>query len=332
MTTGAAPTPDIVYAWLGDSLPDWARLSLRIAARTAGLETVLICSRKVGIVDGIARQVWLEDFYEPPEDKWAAKKGIRYAFRNGFWRKAFERFIVLEQYAASHRVSALFHAEVDNLLFRVNELTRRLDAAGRGVFCPRDAKARGVASLVYVNDASALTRMVEAFFDDRIAVTSDMELLGHLLQHDGGFHSLPNERALAVDPSWDWAALPVEVTGGIFDANALGQFMFGIDPRNGGVFMRNGFLNEYRGCDLWSLHTTLDVQAGECTLSRKPGGEAAAHLYNIHVHSKLFESIADPVKLARIIDRLNAGQTTLLSVRLVQWRPIRALLSRLNMA
>lgn len=332
MTSNAESTPELVFAWLGETVPDWARVSLRIAARTSGLPTVLICSRQVGVVDGITRHVWLEDFYEPPEGKWAAKKGIRYGFRNGFWRKAFERFIVLEQYVASHRVSSFFHAEVDNLLFRVNTLTQRLDAAGRGFFCPRDAKTRGVASLVYVNDTATLTRMVEAFFDERIAVTSDMELLGHMLQRDGTFYSLPDQRVLTGEASRDWSTLPVDCTGGIFDANALGQFMFGIDPRNGGVCMRNGFLNEYRGCDLWGLHTHLDVEAGECSLSRKPGREGEIPLYNIHVHSKLFQTIADPVKLARIIDRLNDGQTTLLSVRLGQWRPIRAVLSRLNRA
>jgi len=332
MTTPAGDAPELVYAWLGDTLPDWARISLRIAGRTSGLSTVLICSRKVGAIDGVGRQVWLEDFYEPPEDKWAAKKGIRFGFRNGFWRKAFERFIVLEQYATSQGVSSLFHAEVDNLLFHVNKLTQRLDAAGKGFFCPRDAKTRGVASLVYINDTTTLGQMVEAFFDDRIPLTSDMELLGYMLQTNPQFYSLPTERMMHDQPLQEWLPLSIDITQGIFDANALGQYMFGIDPRNGGVFMRNGFQNEYRGCDLWNLFVTLDVAAGQCTLSKKLNREAEFPLYNIHVHSKLFKEIADPQQLSRIIDRLNNRQTTLLSVRLAQWRPIRAVLSRLNTA
>jgi len=330
MTTIAPGAPELVFAWLGDTLPEWARISLRIAGHTSGLSTVLICSQKIGVVDGVTRQVWLEDFYEPPEDKWAAKKGIRFGFRNGFWRKAFERFIVLEQYATSQGVSSLFHAEVDNLLFRVDELTEPLDAAGRGLFCPRDAKNRGVASLVYVNDTTTLRQMVETFFDDRVHVTSDMELLGHLLQHDDQFHSLPTERGMNDTPTMEWPALSIEQAKGLFDAAAIGQFMFGIDPRNAGMFLRNGFLNEHRGCDLWKLHFVLDVETGKCTLGRKPGGAGAVRLYNIHVHSKLFKTIQDPARVSRIIDRLNDGRTTLLSVRLRQWRPIRAVLSRLN--
>lgn len=330
--TAAATECEIVFVWLGGTLPDWARVSLRLAGQTAGLPTVLICSRTVGTVDGIGRQVWLEDFYESPEWKWEAKKGARSRFRDGFWRKTFERFIVLEQFATSGRAAPFFHAEVDNLLFRINDLGPRLDAIGRGCFCPRDARARGVASLVYVNEMTALSRMIEVFFDERIAMTSDMEVLGHMLQHDSGFYSLPNERVLAPEASPAWRTLSVEDTGGVFDANALGQFMFGIDPRNGGICMRNGFPNEYRGCDLWTLRIHLDIAAGKCTLSRKEGGEGEIHLYNIHVHSKLFHTIADPLALTRIIDRLNKGQTTLLSVRLVQWRPIRAMLSRMNMS
>jgi len=332
MTTMPPTAPDLVFVWLGDALPDWAKIALRIAGRTSGLSTVLIGSRKIGVVDGVARQVWLEDFYEPPEDKWAAKKGIKFGFRNGFWRKAFERFIVLEQYVAKYGVSALFHAEADNLLFHVDELTQRLDTAGEGLFCPRDAKNRGVASLVYINDTSTLRQMVETFFDDRISVTSDMELLGYMLQHNSQFYSLPTERALNDEPLREWSAVSIDTTNGIFDANAIGQFMFGIDPRNGGVFMRNGFLNEYHGCELWNLHITLDVEAAECILNSKASIESEVPLYNIHVHSKLFKTIADPRQLSRIIGRLNNGRTTLLSVRLSQWRPIRAVLSRMNWA
>jgi hypothetical protein len=284
--TIAPSAPELVFVWLGDTLPDWARISLRIAARTSRLSTVLICSRKVGVVDGVARQVWLEDFYSPPEDRWAAKKGIRTSFRNGFWRKAFERFIVLEQYVAKYGVSSLFHAELDNLLFHVKELTQRLDAAGKGFFCPRDAKNRGVASLVYINDTSTLRQMVETFFDDSIPVTSDMELLGYMLQHNSQFYSLPTERIMGDPPVPEWPALSIEQTKGLFDAAAIGQFMFGIDPTNCGMFLRNGFLNEHHGCDFWKLFFVLDVETGKCTLRRKPNGEGEVPLYNIHVHSK----------------------------------------------
>ena len=56
MTTISLRAPDLVYAWLGETLPDWARISLRIAGRTSGLSTVLICSRKIGVIDGVTRQ------------------------------------------------------------------------------------------------------------------------------------------------------------------------------------------------------------------------------------------------------------------------------------
>jgi len=332
MDTPAETSPALVYAWLGDTLPDWARISLRIAGRTSGLSTVLICSRKVGVVDGMTRQVWLEDFYEPPEDQWAAKKGIRTSFRNGFWRKAFERFIVLEQYVAKYGVSSLFHAELDNLLFRLGGLSRSLDAVGAGFFCPRDTKARGIASLVYINDTTSLQQMVETFFDDSISVSSDMELLGYMLQHNSQFYSLPTERALNDEPLQEWSAVSLGVTQGLFDACAIGQFLFGIDPRNGGVCMRNGYLNDRRGYDLWKLRITLDVETATCTLSKTLSGAGEVPLYNIHVHSKLFKTIADSGQLSRIIGRLNDGRTTLLSVRLSQWRPIRAVLSRMNWA
>ena len=159
-----------------------------------------------------------------------------------------------------------------------------------------------------------------------------MELLVHLLQHNEQFYSLSTECIMNDPPVQEWPALSIEQTKELFDVAAIGQFVIGIDPRNCGMFLRNGVLNEHRGWDLWQLYFTLEVEVGKCTLSRKPNGEGEVSLYSIHVHSKLFKAIADPGQLSRLIDRLNNGQTTLLSVRLVQWRPIRVVLSRLKRA
>jgi len=174
--------------------------------------------------------------------------------------------------------------------------------------------------------------MVETFFDGSISVSSDMELLSYMLQHNSQFYSLPTERALNDEPLQEWSAVSLNATQGLFDACAIGRFLFGIDPRNGGVCMRNGYLNDRRGYDLWKLRITLDIETATCTLNKRLDGEAEASLYNIHFHSKLSKTIADPRQLSRIIGRLNNGRTTLLSVRLSQLRPIRAVLSRMNWA
>ena len=58
----------LVYVWLGERFPDWARTSLLLSKQTSGLSTLLLSSRKVGVVPEAGEQVYLEDFYRRPRN------------------------------------------------------------------------------------------------------------------------------------------------------------------------------------------------------------------------------------------------------------------------
>ena len=303
----------LVYVWLGERFPDWARTSLLLSKQTSGLSTLLLSSRKVGVVPEAGQQVYLEDFYRRPEAVMLTYKTKRSEFRNAFWIKTIERFTVLEQYMKQNSSESIFHAELDNLVFDISLLGQKLDATGSGLFCPRDSVNRGIASLIYINNAKALGELNNRAFYQGNNGANDMELLGRLLLDSDYFYSLPTEAALNPESPPQWRYVMPELTGGIFDGAALGQFIFGIDPQNVKGPLYNGFENENKGIDLWSLKFSMDLKKGYASVSRK-GATGIYNLYNIHLHSKLFDDLIVKDRFGSILDRIHEGNITLISV------------------
>ena len=139
-----------------------------------------------------------------------------------------------------------------------------------------------------------------------------MDLLGELLRHSNKFFSLPTEAVFASDKAnLPFKCVAQNFTGGIFDAAAIGQFLFGIDRRNCSGRLFNGFENENRGCNLWALKYEIDLQNGLATIGQR-GDSIKTNLYNIHVHSKLFKKIQIKGRIGKIIQQIHVGKKTLM--------------------
>jgi hypothetical protein len=102
--------------------------------------------------------------------------------------------------------------------------------------------------------------------------------------------------------SWKYVAL--EIIGGIFDTATLGQFLFGIDPKNCRELSYNCFESENKGCDLWKLTYEVNLQAGKASIGLRDG-LSKKNLYNIHVHRKLFKKILTGGRINEIIRKIN---------------------------
>jgi len=310
----------LVYVWIGPELPDWAKLSLQLAKKTSGIEVILLCNRSVGFVQGVSRQYYIEDFYSPPQSLIDSYKHPRANFRRGFWIKTTERFFILQQFMSEYSIASVFHAELDNLVFNISLLSDKLDLVGFGLFCPRDATNRGIASLVYVNHANSLKEFTDLTLKKLEMDSNDMELLGQLLQVSKSYHSLPTEATIYLNKDkLSWEHVSTEMTGGIFDAAALGQFLFGIDPRNCNGFLYNGFENENKGCDLWKLRYEIDLPHGRAAISQSDGSNKT-NLYNIHVHSKLFKQLLTDGRINEIIRKIHNGEKTIMSLNILSNR------------
>lgn len=318
----------LVFIWLGASFPHWGRQSLTLSKRLSGLDVVVVSNKSAGLIAEADAQYFIEDFYSAPDAWKCSDQTFDSRYRDGFWIKTTERFFVLEQFATKYALKSLFHAELDNLVFDITGLASKLDQLGRGLFCPRDSINRGIASLIYMNDCQALTELNAFAVDNHLAEKNDMMLLGYLLNNSSQFFSLPTESSLQNERPSHWASVSPLDSNGIFDAASIGQFLFGIDPRNGSMVLLNGFENENKGCDLWQLTYEISINDRTFTIRNRNNGIVST-LFNIHVHSKLFNLLINPRKVQRILTRINCGKKTIVNCDLMQNRICRALKARL---
>ncbi len=327
-----ATSPPLVYVWLGSKLPSWASMVIELSSTLCGLNTVLLCSRSISPVKGITTQIALEDFYLKSTANSVNLNDSDIYFRDGFWNKTTERLLVLKQYQEKYKLDSFFHAELDNIIFDISKLAKKLDRCGVGCFVPRDRVDRGIASLIYINNTNALKAIESTLQERPLFFKNDMELLGYLLQNDLNFISLPTDHALTQNQQTScWQALSVSCIDGIFDAAAIGQFLFGIDYRNSNTLHYNAFINENSGCNFWDLHFTWNSNSDGMVIKRKIDGQSL-NLYNLHVHSKLFKLILDPKKRTYILDRINNKKRTLLKINVWQNRIFKSLSARLRSA
>lgn len=300
----------LVYVWIGIKLPHWAVDSLQISQELCGLETILLTNSTVNKLSCVDKHIYIEDFYEDPistdRDYILANK-----FRDGFWIKALERFLVLRQYLLCSGIKKAFHAELDNIIFDLSGLQFRLDSLGHGFFCPRDSLDRGIASLVYINDLSSLECFNGVDLNFAGTFFNDMTFLGSNLKQSDKFYSLPTENSLEISDLNEWDFIDPNLLGGIFDAASIGQYLFGIDTRNRFFPSFNGFVNENSGNNLKNLKFEIDFDTSLCMVSLPDSG-IAYKLFNIHVHSKIFARIKQREVMQRIINRMNLGKKTLI--------------------
>lgn len=321
-------SPPLVFVWLGDKFPGWLSAALAMNSKLCGISCILISSKLAGRLPSVEQQIFIEDFYMPPRELNVQMGNVSPKFRGGFWIKTTERFFVLEQFMDKFSCPALFHAELDNLIFDVSSLAPKLDSFGKGVFCPRDALDRGIASLFYINEVDALRDMLLQLSQNSTLFANDMELLGHMLQYSTKFFSLPTENAFNKGTCPGWSSLSVDKLGGIFDAAALGQYLFGIDPKNSGVFLFNFFENENKGCNLSQLKFTPKFADRAFSITNREH-DLTFNVYNLHIHSKQFLQLQDPGRFNDVLKKANMGEKSLIAINILQNRLFRSIQSRL---
>ena len=271
-----------------------------------GLRIVLITEKSVGKIKCIDEQYYLEDFYTPVAEIYKHEKKSVEKFRDGFWKKTTERFYVLEQFMSIYEIGSAFHAELDNLVFNIESLYQKFNEYGSGVFSPRDANDRGIASLIYVNHVPSLKCITEFDFRKHKHIKNDMDLLGYLLANNqSNYHSLPTESSLSNENEWNF--VDYKYINGIFDAAAIGQYLFGADHRIlCQLISFNGFKNENLKIDLNEYQIEINLISGLSRLVYRKDS-TAINLYNIHVHSKVFKQINDKRRLKNILNNINSN-------------------------
>jgi hypothetical protein len=293
----------LVYVWIGGKLPSWACRSLTITKKLSGLKLVLITGRDVIVNFEFDEIIYIEEL----ERDLSRNVKTKYKNKVDFWDVTKKRFELLKLYMKANKIEKIFHAEFDNIIFNIVGLSEKLDSIGCGFFCPRDSHDRGIASLIYINDASSLDEFSEALKSK--PELNDMNIIGLLLSKSKKYFSLPTEGSLLGDQIEPYEVLHYNQTGGIFDAAALGQFLFGIDPRISGRPIYNGFQNENSIIEsLWDIQYNINIDSESSIIYR----DKKVNLYNLHIHSKIFNRISSRKFIKKVLKNIRNGNKTLI--------------------
>lgn len=313
-------TSELVFVFLGPKLPSYARQSLKLATRNSGLDVTIIGESRIrhSVPRRSVRFVELESFYERSEFEGARQNILLdHSFRRGFWVHTLERFFVLEQFARHEKRSSILHAELDQLLFGVNNLAERLDRQSvSGVFFPFHNQEKAVASIFFCNDPVAFRSLLDKASTGP-PFGNEMELLVHWAA-ESPHHviRLPTlgDMVGAIPQDKVPPLIDAEGCGGIVDAAELGLWVGGRDPRNLDLNERpqNGFtyppgkavlprdLLEMIRFELESSPTRLWVSFA--------GNASRFRLYNLHLHSKIHPWIGRSGRnLQTLLDATNNG-------------------------
>jgi hypothetical protein len=309
----------LVFVYLGNRLPRYARKSLVLAQKFSGMDVVLVTERRFWWPgSGKCERYILGDSYKPELNQTDIDEK-RAKFRRGFWLKTTERFFALSDYMRNNNISECFHAELDNLVFANNRLAIELNNFGSGLFVPFDSPNRAIASIMFVNSNETLAKFCR-FATQHIGTKNDMELLALFGQKQSNeVFALPtnldNETLKAGLSAVGIKTIDIERTG-LFDAAAIGQWYFGIDPRNSYWLVRNQFVNDVAEIDMKSFRMQWNENKPNFEAFMVGSSQKKYIVNNLHIHSKIFKKINRKTKLLSIVSRTDASKRVLISLNL----------------
>ena len=310
---------ELVFIYLGTDFPKYANHSLDLASFHSGMKVRLLGSHVLEpeIKSRNVNFTAVEDFYDGVPFK-AAEERVwgNHGFRDGLWLKSMERLFVLEQYMKSASVDQILHAELDQIVFKLDALVDNLNQIDkRGIFIPFHTSRSAVASILYCNKILTLSSLLN-FAREGDVVHNEMALLANWAKENPeSIHPMPT---LASELNRSAQAgfliertLEAEQTKGIVDAAQLGQWVGGIDPRN--VPIRHQPMNKFVDEPVEALLTREQLNELRFELSRD-GSELSVHvgasyryrLYNLHIHSKIHDYLnRTPVSIHTFFSEVN---------------------------
>ncbi len=280
----------LIFVYSGSNFPEYALYSLNFAAKNSNCKCILLTDAKnLGNYrfDETIDIFYIEDFHDKStltDFKIGLSKEFPSHFRDDFWFKVYERFFIIQSFIRIHKIDKFFHAECDNLIFDLSNLSIKLSSVSNGVFVPRDSITRSIHSLIYVNNISTYDLMCEKFKNMK-TFENEMIQTALIVDNNVNFHSLPTDTIFNIPPpKWNFIS-PLD-TEGIFDAASIGQWLFGVDGRNiiGPIY--NHFANEMIGYNIEDC--IFSYSNNKFTIRYY---NQIFNVYNLHIHSKLHKKI-----------------------------------------
>jgi hypothetical protein len=311
LSATAAGQYPIVFIHIGEKIPSYAATAISQAALFNGDDAIIL----------LANQKALEDFklnfphlsYQPIscESLKMTKEHREFLqlstldpnFRDGFWKYASERFLYLYDLIEEYDLQNVFHLEYDVMLYvNLESLLPILQKNYPGIGATFDNDERCIPGFVYISQKSAMKKLAKFFAMHANSGWNDMQVLGAYKSVEGPqqIQNLPvimpeylKNNAL-VSPSGHTVkntklySCYFEEFQSIFDAAALGQYLGGIDPRNGES--KPGFINESCVFNPSLLRFIWEQDSQGRWIPFAIFGKTCCRINNLHIHSKKLEN------------------------------------------
>ena len=317
----------LVYVWLGGKLPKWHAKSIAITKASNYLRKLILITDNIDIAERSTCVFDSIHFVSKTRlDELAKESSMLNIYQGDFWLQTSLRFLAIYEICLREKITRFFHLELDNIASDLTDLDFKLDQYGKGLFVPRDAVDRGIASLIYCNSVNDLVDLMK-FYAPPYFARNDMEALGFYLQNKPFAHSLPTESYQQIQHLWK--TLQPEEIGYLFDAAAIGQFCLGVDPEhNPYIPTYNRFVNENSRINWNKFHLDFNNTTWKISLGRQLPSFLLA---NIHCHSKNMEKARELISDGFVSSKLWTGQATLIAGRFNRIRSIIMLPAQLSL-
>jgi len=233
------------------------------------------------------------------------------SFRQGFWLYTSERFLYLYDFVKEYQISDIIHLESDNMIYvDFNELMSTFSGYYPGMAATLDNDKRCIPGLVYFSNQEILKELAQFFAENATTMKNDMNILAlffHKKTRTKSFYTMPIIMPEYVETYGlksafgEMTNVPqdyynhIDEFNSIFDAASLGQYLGGIDPRNG--MSKPGFINE--SClfnpSLLNFEWKKDLEGRNIPYA--VFNNKYYRINNLHVHSKKLEMFSS--KLSR---------------------------------
>lgn len=301
----SAPSPPLIFVFLGESFPKYANENLRLASEVFSGDILLLTTAKDVSPPKTCEIVLVDESWYNSKDfkTFSEQSVVDKLFRGGFWLHAIERFFVLAQFCEARSINTFFHAELDMLILDLDGLAPTLDKFGSGVFLPPEGSHRALASLIYSNSHATFTHMLN-FISNNAALGNEMKILGHYL---AGFpnraFALPSDRIF--DKDWPFGHTAVGSQAGLVDSSGFGQWLFGPDPRNVAGVAFNRYVS--RGLKFAIRELSFRSTLLGNSLWVRQRHQQWLSIRAVHVHSKKFSYLKFRAIRAVFIASANFG-------------------------
>lgn len=310
LAMGKAPVsePSIVFVHLGPTLPEYLPTALSQARLFNPEISIYLLANESAIKnkdligkDSNIKLISCESLQKSfCHKKFITRSTLNKTFRNGFWFFTTERFFYLAAFLKQYRLVDVFHLENDVMLYaNLNELLPLFKKNYHDMIAATfDNDHRCIPGFLYISNAKPLEHFLDFITQKKNKSSNDMEAFSRFQQKYQGqwIDHLPilipeySKDHELISSSGSQGSHPNQFSNhfeqfhSIFDAAAIGQYLGGIDPRNG--VCKPGFINEE--CIFNPTHFTFhwqeDDQGRKIPLITYQGSQWKIN--NLHIHSK----------------------------------------------